>query len=189
MCSLIARLHIYIYIYIRVRDLFDIQRGKSIYTKTYCKNNKGEYPVYSADNNNPLAYRNNYDYDDKYLSSSINGIAGVLTILDGKFSTNADRVVFIPKVENINLDYVKNILEPILRNKNKGRKGLKGKNEFTKLTPSMIENEMIPIPYNIKGEPSLDKQKKLADKYKTINMIKNKIEKNFNELLRNEIVF
>lgn len=179
----------YIYIYIRVRDLFDIQRGKSIYTKTYCKNNKGEYPVYSADNNNPLAYRNKYDYDGKYLSSSINGIAGVLTILDGKFSTNADRVVFIPKIENINLDYVKNILEPILRNKNKGRKGLKGKNEFTKLTPSMIGNEMIPIPYNIKGEPSLDKQKKLADKYKTINMIKNKIEKNFNELLRNEIVF
>ena len=177
------------YIYIRVRDLFDIQRGKSIYTKTYCKNNKGEYPVYSADNNNPLACRNNYDYNGQYLSSSINGIAGVLTILDGKFSTNADRVVFIPKVENINLDYVKNILEPILRNKNKGRKGLKEKNEFTKLTPSMIGNEMIPIPYNIKGEPSLDKQKKLADKYKTINMIKNKIEKNFNELLRNEIVF
>src|SRR5699024_9442424 len=94
---------IYIYIYIRVRDLFDIQRGKSIYTKIYCKNNKGEYPVYSADNNNPLGYRNEHDYDGKYLSSSINGIAGVLTILDGKFSINADRVVFIPKVENINL--------------------------------------------------------------------------------------
>lgn len=137
----------YIYIYIRVKDLFDIQRGKSIYTKTYCKNNKGEYPVYSADNNNPLGCRNEYDYNGKYLSSSINGIAGVLTLLDGKFSTNADRVVFIPKVENINLAYVKNILEPILRNKNKGRKGLKGKNEFTKLTPSMIEDEMIPIPY------------------------------------------
>ena len=92
------------------------------------------------------------------MTSSINGIAGVLTILDGKFSANADRVIFIPKVNNINLEYVKNILEPILRNKNKGRKGLKGKNEFTKLTPTMIENEMIPIPYNIYGEAYIEKQ-------------------------------
>lgn len=96
-----------IYIYIRLRDLFEIQRGKSIYTKTYCKNNKGEYPVYSADNNNPLAYRNDYDYDGEYLTLSINGIAGVLTILDGKFSANADRVIFISKVNNINWEYVK----------------------------------------------------------------------------------
>ena len=179
----------YIYIYIRVRDLFNIQRGKSIYTKTYCKNNKGECPVYSADNNNPLGYRNEYDYDGKYLSSSINGIAGVLTILEGKFSTNADRVVFIPKVGNINLDYIKNILEPILRNKNKGRKGLKGKNEFTKLTPRMIENEVIPIPHDINGDPFIDMQNILADKYKTVGMIKNQIEKNLNELISNEIIF
>lgn len=180
-----AKLHIYI----RLRDLFDIQRGKSNYTKTYCKNNKGEYPVYSADNNNPLAYRNNYDYNGRYLTSSINGIAGVLTILDGKFSTNADRVVFIPKVENINLYYVKNILEPILRNKNKGRKGLKGKNEFTKLTPSMIEDEMIPIPYDMYGEVFLEKQKAISDKYKTIDMIKKEIENNLTELLNLELIF
>lgn len=173
----------YIYIYMRVRDLFDIQRGKSIYTKTYCNNNKGEYPVYSADNNNPLGYRNDYDYDGKYLSSSINGIAGVLTILEGKFSTNADRVVFIPKVENINLDYVKNIIEPILRNKNKGRKGLKGKNEFTKLTPSMIEDEMIPIPYDVYGEVFFEKQSIIAAKYKTIDMIKKEIENGLSELI------
>lgn len=86
-----------------VRDLFDIQRGKAIYTKTYCRNNNGKYPVYSVDNNNPLGHRNEYDYDGRFLTSSINGIAGILTIIDGKFSTNADRAVFIPKVNNINL--------------------------------------------------------------------------------------
>ena len=165
----------HIYIYIRLRDLFEIQRGKSIYTKTYCKNNKGEYPVYSADNNNPLAYRNDYDYDGEYLTLSINGIAGVLTILDGKFSANADRVIFISKVNNINWEYVKNILEPILRNK--GRKGLKGKNEFTKLTPTMIENEMIPISYNIYGEPYIEKQNNIANKYKIMVMIKVKLKR------------
>lgn len=136
-----------------------------------------------------MGYRNEYDYDGKYLSSSINGIAGVLTILEGKFSTNADRVVFIPKVGNINLDYIKNILEPILRNKNKGRKGLKGKNEFTKLTPSMIEDEVIPIPHDINGDPFIYMQNILAEKYKTVEIIKNQIEKNLNELISNEIIF
>ncbi|MDY3947217.1 MAG: restriction endonuclease subunit S [Ezakiella sp.] len=179
----------YIYIYIRVRDLFDIQRGKSTYTKTYCKNNKGDYPVYSADNNSPLGYRNAYDYDGKFLTSSINGIAGILNIINGKFSTNADRVVFIPKVENINLEYVKNILEPILRNKNKGRKGLKGKNEFTKLTPSMIEDEMIPIPYDVYGEIFSEKQSIIAANYKTIDMIKKEIENRLSELINIDLFF
>lgn len=160
------------YIYIRLRELFDIQRGKSIYTKTYCKNNNGKYPVYSADNKEPLGYKNGYDYDGEYLTSSINGIAGVLTILDRNFSTNADHVVFISKATNIDLGYVKNILEPILRNKNKGRKWLKGKNEFTKLITTMIENEMIPIPYNIYGEPYIEKQNDIANRYKIMVMIK-----------------
>ena len=136
-----------------------------------------------------MGFRNEYDYDGKYLSSSINGIAGVLTILEGKFSTNADRVVFIPKVENINLAYVKNILELILRNKNKGRKGLKGKNEFTKLTPSMIEDEMIPIPYDVYGEVFSEKQSIIATKYKSIDMIKNEIENRLSELINIDLFF
>lgn len=136
-----------------------------------------------------MGFRNEYDYDGKYLSSSINGIAGVLTILEGKFSTNADRVVFIPKVENINLAYVKNILEPILRNKNKGRKGIKGKNEFTKLTPSIIEDEMIPIPYDLYGEVFSEKQSSIAAKYKTIDMIKKEIENRLSELINIDLFF
>lgn len=123
------------------------------------------------------------------MTSSINGIAGVLTILDGKFSTNADRVVFISKATNIDLGYVKNILEPILRNKNKGRKGIKGKNEFTKLTPTMIENEMIPIPYTIYGKPYIEKQNDIANKYKIMVMIKKQIEERLNELLNSDLIF
>lgn len=179
----------HIYIYIRVSDLFEIQRGKSIYTKTYCKNNNGEYPVYSADNKNPLGFRNKYDYNGKFLTSSMNGIAGVLTILDEKFSVNADRVVFVPKVKEISLEYVKNILEPILRNKTKGRKGLKGKNEFTKLTPRMIEESIIPIPYSENGEIFTKKLKEISKKYYTIEKIQKQLEVKIDELLRMEIKF
>ena len=81
----------------------------------------------------------------------------------------------INKFEKVRQEYVKNILEPILRNK--GRKGLKGKNEFTKLTPTMIENEMIPISYNIYGEPYIEKQNNIANKYKIMVMIKVKLKR------------
>lgn len=165
------------HIYTRVSDLFDVKRGKSIYTKTYCENNVGPYPVYSADNNNPLGYKNSYDYDGRYLTVSVNGIAGVMTIFDKKFFTNADRVAFVPKERDIDIEYVKNILEPKLRDKTKGRKGLKGKNEFTKLSDKMIEDELIPIPYNMRGLPFIEKQIDLAKKYKTIDIIKRKIDK------------
>lgn len=160
-----------------------------MYTKTYCKNHKGEYPVFSADNNKPLSFRDDYDYDGKYLTSSVNGLAGILTIIDGKFSATADRVIFIPKLEDINLHYVKNILEPILRNKIKGRMGLMGKNEFTKLNPRMIENELIPIPFNSYGEPFLEKQFMISNKFNTVENIKKKIYDKLNELLDTEILF
>ena len=66
---------------------------------------------------------------------------------------------------------------------------LKGKNEFTKLTPTMIENEMIPIPYNIYGEPYIEKQNDIANKYKIMVMIKKQIEERLNELLNSDLIF
>ena len=53
----------------------------------------------------------------------------------------------------------------------------------------MIENEVIPIPHDINGDPFIDMQNILADKYKTVEIIKNQIEKNLNELISNEIIF
>lgn len=87
------------------------------------------------------------------------------------------------------MEYVKNILEPNLKNKNKGRKGIKGKNEFTKLTPTMIEDEMIPILYDIYGEPYIEKQNDIANKYKIIVIIKKQIEERLNELLNSDLIF
>ena len=52
---------------VAVADLFEVQRGKSIYTKTYGNKNKGKYPVFSASNNAPLTYIDTYDYES-YIS-------------------------------------------------------------------------------------------------------------------------
>ena len=124
---------------------------------------------------------NSFDYDGEYLTISINGLAGKITIFNEKFSTNADRVVCIPE-EGIDIHYVLFVAEPILRNKNKGRKGDLGKNEFTKLTPDMIKNTEIPIPITDDKKFDLEKQKELARKYEQIKTIKDELIARITEL-------
>ncbi|MDR1761977.1 MAG: N-6 DNA methylase, partial [Bacteroidales bacterium] len=121
-----------------LNQLFNIERGKSKYTKNYGNTNKGNYPVYSASNNSPMTYINSFDYDGKFLTWATNGFAGYMMLIDGKFSINADRGLLNSQNNNINLQYIKFILEPKLRELAKGRKGEKGEDEFTKVYPSMI---------------------------------------------------
>lgn len=166
-----------------IRDIFSVDRGKSKYTKTYCRENEGEFPVYSANNEIPLAYRNDYDYDGKYLTISINGIAGVITILEGKFSCNADRVVCAPLVKDISIEYIRFILQETLRNSAKGRIGDLGKNEFTKLTPDMIKEVNIKIPIMADDSFDYDMQSNIAAKYKIIESMKEKISEDINKLV------
>ena len=179
----------YIYVYIRVEKLFDVVRGKSKYTKKFCNENRGDYPVYSADNSKPLAYMSTYDYEGRYLTVSVNGIAGVTKIIDGKFSTNADRVVLVPKCKGVNLSYVSNILESKLRDLAKGRKGLERKNEFTKLTKAMIDKVIIPVPFAINAELDILVQENIASKYDVIRDMKTNLSKQVNDMLNLEIIF
>ncbi len=160
---------------IAVKDIFTkIQRGNSNLTKSYCTQNVGVYPVYSANNDIPLGYCDSYNYDGRFLTISINGLAGVIKIINGKFSTTADRVVCIPR-KNISIDYVKYILEEKLRKTAKGRKGDLGKNEFTKLTPGMIKKVTIPIPMLSNGDFDFETQKEIASKYEQIEAQKMKL--------------
>lgn len=185
----IVEKNIYIFLPRKVKDLFTIERGKGIYTKTWCKNNNGEYPVYSADNNTALGYMKSYDFDGKYLTISVNGIAGVIKIIEDKFSTNADRVVLVPKISKINLEYISNTLEGKLRDIAKGRKGLENKNEFTKLTKKMIEDVEILIPFDIRGELEAKIQKDISCKYSSINSVKEELTLQVKKLLEANIIF
>ena len=162
--------------------LFTPKRGNSKYTKTYCFNNRGDYPIYSANNNDPLAYSNFYDYDGEYLTISVNGIAGKITLKDGKFSINADRVILVPIAKNVDLDYIKYTVEPILRSKIKGRRGHDGQNEFTKLPGGTIENVKISIPVDENGNYDLDAQKEISKKYQKIQNIIDSICKQIDDL-------
>lgn len=136
----------------KVKDIFSTKKGKSKFTKKYGSEHKGIYPVFSASNNNFLTNIDTYDFDGEFLSWATNGFAGYMKIINKKFSINGDRGLLVPKKQNVNIYYVKEILEPILRNIAKGRKGEKGKDEFTKVYPSVVENTSIFMPVNEKGE-------------------------------------
>jgi len=159
----------------RVIDLFDIKKGKGKYTKKYGNQNKGKYSVYSASNASPLTHINTYDFDGKYLTWATNGFAGYIKITNGKFSINADRGLLKPKNKRVNIDYVKILLEPQLRKLAKGRKGEKGKDEFTKVYPSMIENIEIFLPTDKNGNIDIEKQKEVIDRYNVIQEIKKQV--------------
>ena len=132
--------------YIALPDLLERVKGKSKYTKKYGQLNKGKYPVYSASSSSPLTHIDTYDYDGEFLSWSTNGFAGTISVFNEKFSINGDRGLLLPKDDRNDLDlyYLKYILEPMFREMAKGRKGDNGVDEFTKLYPSMLEaNDVI----------------------------------------------
>lgn len=155
-----------------IGELFTIKKGLSKYTKSYGQSNKGKYPVYSASNIAPLTFIDSYDYSGKYLTWATNGFAGYIKVLNEEFSINGDRGVLISKSDQVNIEYIKFILEPILRKLAKGRKGDNGGDEFTKVYPSMVESVSIPIPTLPNGDFDFLAQQSIADKYIKIEEIK-----------------
>lgn len=164
---------------IHLNDMVKHCNGNAKYTKTWCNSHKGVVPLYSANNTVPLAYTNIADFDGEFLTYSKNGCAGYITIVHGKFSINGDRCVLKMKngYERIDLTYLKFILEPIFRNNKKGRIGINGKNEYTKLNSTMIKklNITVPIPITDDGEFDLEKQHQLAHRYELVETLKSSI--------------
>ena len=158
-------------------------RGDSSYTKEYGDRHKGEYPVYSASNTTPLTRVGHFDYDGEYLTWSTNGFGGFLKIISGKFSVNGDRGVLVPKIgAKVNIWYLRYTLQPILRDLAKGRRGDKGKNEFTKVPLEMIKRVEIDIPVDSNNEFDLEAQNILVKKYKVVESLQNYVHNQILEL-------
>lgn len=162
---------------IELNKMITHHNGDASYTKTWCQGHKGIYPVYSANNFEPIDYVDTFDYDGEYITYSKNGCAGYITIIKGRFSVNGDRCVITISDEfkdRIDLLYFKYYLEPIFRKNKKGRLGTFGKNEFTKLNSTMIKDLHIkvPVPLAVDGSYDLEKQREIADRYRQIDEIK-----------------
>lgn len=105
-------------------------------------------------------------------------------ILDNILTSHSGILIPTPKCKNIDLMYVKYMLEPIFQNANKGRQGDNGKNEYTTLNKAMIQSmhETIRIPIDNNGQYDLKVQKLMTKKYRQIDRIKAQVNNMSEEL-------
>lgn len=173
-------------------ETFKLARGKII-SKTYIYEHSGEFPVYSTQKG-VYGYIDSYMKEGQFLLWNTDGLAGYIKKTDGKFSFTNIVGIMIPNPEvdmqNLSLDYLKCYLEPIFREHRKGRMGINGKNEYTKINSTMIKNLniMIPIPIKEDGCFDIEKQRELAQKYAVIDSIKEEIYKKIIQLTDMAIV-
>lgn len=179
----------YSMVYKPLSEVLDPIKGKSVYTRKYGETHKGDYPVFSASSATPLTHIDTYDYNGDYLSWSTNGFAGTVIVLKGSFSINGDRGLLIPKIDNVDILYLRYILEPVFRELAKGRKGDRGEDEFTKLYPSMIADVDIPLPVDENGEISLTAQKEIATMYDTVEQYRREVSGKLDALLNQRIEY
>ena len=168
---------------VTVSDVFDVQRGKGKYTKAYIQKHQGEFPVYSGNTAGAFAHIDSYDYDVPCLSWAIDGLAGYIMIHNDVFSATNHRGVLVPKVEDIDLQYIRYVLEPIFRELKMGRAGDNGENEYTSLPPFRVKNVKFSIPVKKDGKFDLDAQKAIAQKYAFIDQVKDTIREKLDSLL------
>lgn len=174
---------------VKIKNIFDVKKGLGKYTRTYGQQHNGEYPVYSGSNVAPIIFIDTYDYDGEYLSWVVDGFAGYMKVLNGKFSATGHKGIMVLKASNIDLDYMKFILEPMLRDSAKGRKGDNGASEYTNVAPIVVSNTMVKIPILFNGDFDIKTQKAISEKYKTIEQIKFLIEQELDKIEKLTIEF
>lgn len=145
-------------------ELGSFERGKSKYTKKYCHEHPGDWPVFSADTkgNRCIGNVDTYDYDFECLTITTNGhYAGTPHYVEKqKFSMNGDCGCF-----TLNEDFIDTVsyryLEYALINK-RSEHGFNWKN---KPTPTDILNLEINIPVDEHGDFDLTQQQRIVDRY------------------------
>lgn len=161
--------------HIPLTQLFDIFRGSGTYTKQYVQKHQGQYPLFSGNTMGTFASIDSFDYDTPALTWSIDGLAGYIMIHREKFSCTNHRGVLIPKLNDINLEYIKYVLEPVFREIKKGRQGDHGENEYTSLPPFMVRDVTIPFPVDADGNIDTEIQNTIVSNYLIIEQSKKEI--------------
>ena len=179
----------YSMVYYPLPDLFTIVRGSGLYTKTYLREHPGVYPVYSGNTCGAFASTDRYDYDTPCLTWAIDGLAGYMMVHQKPFSATNHRGILLPKRDDINIDYIKFVLEPLLRRAKKGRIGDRGANEYTSLPPFMLKDISIPLPVDADGQIRMDVQQEIADIYTGVEEYRHAILMQLDTLLHQRISY
>ncbi|MCU7557948.1 restriction endonuclease subunit S [Macrococcus capreoli] len=164
-------------------EVFESKRGNSKYTKRYCNQNSGEFEVFTGTTIGSFAFINTYDYEQDYLSYTTDGEnAGTLKILKGKYSVGAHRALLIPLQENLDIEYFKIILQPILFSNVK-------RGDIPSISWRSIKDILLSIPVKEDGKFDIESQRKLVEKNNAIEIKKKEIREKLDYINKVEIDF
>ena len=93
-------------------DKPEVRRGDGAYTRAYIQGHRGSHPLYTAKNDGPAGFIDTFDHEGPCLTVSLNGLAGRITIIAGKFSCTADRAALLPRRDDIDQTYFRAVAEP-----------------------------------------------------------------------------
>lgn len=153
-----------------ISDLFDLQNGDAKYIRSYVDKFPGEYPVYSAAVTKPFGLIDSYDYEGPHLTWVMNGYGGRVMEVDGRFSANRDRGVLVlkPGIQPPDLTYIRQELEPILREMAVGRRVDGRLNEYTKIYPPLASTAMIRLPLSQAGEVDYEQMARIGERLRRV---------------------
>jgi hypothetical protein len=178
---------------VALSDLFDLDQStnSSGFTKKFVNQHQGDIPVYSASNDEEsVGYGYVADnlpgikYFENTLTWNIDGSVGQATFRMGRFSLSEKVIPLILKPEwqnKIDLEYIKYILEEKAAERGFGYSNKAGK--------SRIGDIEIEIPVSSSAEPNIEKQRQIAEEYRSAYLLKEQVVVEFTKLANLQVSF
>ncbi|WP_167630984.1 restriction endonuclease subunit S [Mariprofundus ferrooxydans] len=165
------------YIDIPIGELFDGINGKPKFIRDYLDVHPGKFPVYSASLTKPFGFVDEYEFEGTYLTWVMNGYGGRVQEISGRFSTNRDRGVFIPKkgVTIPDLTYLRHIMESQLVASAVGRRVDGRLNEYTKIYPDTALQVQISLPATETGALDFEVMERIGKRLRSIEEAQNRV--------------
>ena len=174
-----------------ITDIFDLSKSTncSKFTIGFVNNNQGNIPVYGAVNNenyasygyvkdnicikenkNGKVVKTPIKYFENCLTYNIDGegACGYVFYRTGRFSLSEKvrpLIIFDKYKDKLDPIYLKYVLHPLFLSKVRGRK----------INKTIIQDLQIPIPIKENGEFDLETQKEIAEKYRKLESIKERV--------------
>lgn len=168
-----------------IKDLFNVKKGNSKYTRRYINSNKGDFPVYSSQTTDEgiIGKINSYDFDECCLTWTTDGIyAGTVFVRNGKFNMTTHCGALILKEEHkdkIDLTFVYQQLNTTLK--------LYAIGEGNKrITVDMIKKVTLLIPFK-EGKIDLQKQKEISARHEKAEEVRLNVLEDLDTVLALEI--
>lgn len=177
------------YTEIPIGELFQPVGGNPKFIQRYIEANPGKCPVYSASLVRPFGYVNRFDFEGEYLSWTMNGYAGYVSEIRGRFSVTRDRGIFLPRpgVTIPDLTYLRLAMEPVLTASAVGRRIDGKRNTYTKLYPESAAQVVIRLPVDNSGQLDHNLMSELGARYRRVELAKSEI-KSVLEAMQRSIV-